>query len=203
MVQKISGLYSSNSWLVGTESASPRTRYGPPRSKTSAPVLPNPTDASSAASTLLCWSLRVRAVGMAFSKESHRSGEALTYTSANLESCWVSARIWGIRGFRSARMSLPSTIDSPNLVPNPSSACAVAVSVWFNFTGSTFSDIEVIVSNNVLISVVTEVTSITSPGEIRCGTGFFGDLNDTYLLPNTVVAVILASTLAGIRSRYS
>src|SRR5882757_1236090 len=192
MVQKISGLYSSSSWLVGTASARPRTRYGPLRSKTSAPVLPNPTDASSAASTLLCWSLRVRAVGMAFSKESHRSGEALTYTSANLESCWVSARIWGIRGFRSARMSLPSTIDSPNLVPNPSSA-------WFNFTGSTFSDIEVIVSNNVLNSVVTEVTSITSPGEIRCGTGSFGDLNDTYLLPNTVVAVIRASTLAGIR----
>src|SRR5882757_2574243 len=96
-------------------------------------------------------------------------------------------------------MSLPLTIASPNLAPNPSSACAVAVNVWFNFTGSTFSDIEVIVSNNVLNSVVTEVTSITSPGEIRCNTGSFGDLNDTYLLPNTVVAVIRASTLAGIR----
>src|SRR5258708_6195746 len=115
MVQKISGLYLSNSWLVGTASAWPRTRYGAPRS------------------------------------------------------------------MMSARMSLPWTIDFPNLVPNPSSASAVAVNVWFNLTGSTFSEIDVTVSNNVLISVVTEVTSITSCGAIRCGTGLFGDVNDTYL----------------------
>ena len=37
---------------------------------------------------------------------------------------------------------------------------------------------------------------------MRCGVGFFGEVNDTYLLPNTVVAWILASTLAGIRLMY-
>ena len=37
---------------------------------------------------------------------------------------------------------------------------------------------------------------------MRCGVGFFGEVNDTYLLPNTVVALILASTLAGIRLMY-
>ena len=37
---------------------------------------------------------------------------------------------------------------------------------------------------------------------MRCGDGFFGEVNDTYLLPNTVVALILASTLAGISCMY-
>ena len=39
---------------VGTRSAAPRARYGPPRSKMSSPVLPNPTAASNAASSSLC-----------------------------------------------------------------------------------------------------------------------------------------------------
>ena len=48
------------------------------------------------------------------------------------------------------------TIDWPNLSPSPVSACAAALSVRFSLTGSTFSAIEVTVSNNVLNSVVTD-----------------------------------------------
>ena len=96
----------------------------------------------------------------------------------------------------------PLTSDSPNRSPNPSRACAVAVRVWFNLTGSTFSASDTTVSNSVLNSVVTLVTSITSELVMRCSVGFSGDENDTYLLPNTVVALISASTFRGIRSMY-
>ena len=37
---------------------------------------------------------------------------------------------------------------------------------------------------------------------MRCGDGSFGDEKEMYLLPNTVVALILASTLAGISLMY-
>ena len=37
---------------------------------------------------------------------------------------------------------------------------------------------------------------------IRRGDGSFGEVNDTYLLPNTVVATMFASTLTGIRLMY-
>ena len=96
---------------------------------------------------------------------------------------------------------MPLTRDSPNRAPSPVSASAVAVSVWFSLTGSTFSAIEVTVSNSVLNSVVTDDTSITPSAEIRCAEGFSGELNDTYLLPNTVVALMSADTLAGMNSR--
>ena len=43
---------------------------------------------------------------------------------------------------------------------------------------------------------------MTSAGEMRAAPGSSGEVNDTYLLPNTVVAWILASTLAGIRLMY-
>ena len=99
-------------------------------------------------------------------------------------------------------MALPLTIDCPNLSPNPFNASAAAATVRFSLTGSTFSAIEVSVSNNVLNSVVTEIASITCFGEIRCGVGFFGSVNETYLLPNTVVPAMLASTLAGISLMY-
>ena len=92
-------------------------------------------------------------------------------------------------------------IDWPNRSPSPSSACAVAASVWFSLIGSTFSATDTTVSNNVLNSVVTVVTSITSRGD-RCGDGSFGDEKEMYLLPNTVVALMSASTFFGIRSRY-
>ncbi|CAM3268664.1 hypothetical protein MYCO108962_10980 [Mycobacterium colombiense] len=69
-------------------------------------------------------------------------------------------------------------------------------------TGSTFSAIEVIVWNSVLISVVTDRASITVCDEIRCGDGLAGDVNDTYLPPNTVVALISAFTFDGISLRY-
>ncbi len=72
----------------------------------------------------------------------------------------------------------------------------------FSSIGSTFSAIEVIVSNNVLNSVVTDRTSITSCGEIRCCSGFSGAMSDTYLLPNRVAASILATTLTGISLMY-
>ena len=78
----------------------------------------------------------------------------------------------------------------------------MAVSVWFSLIGSTFSVNDITVSNNVLNSVVTPDASITSEGVMRCGVGFSGDENEMYLLPNTVVALMSASTLAGIRSRY-
>ena len=68
--------------------------------------------------------------------------------------------------------------------------------------GSTFSDTEVNVSNKVLNSVVTFDASITSELLMRCGEGSLGDVNEMYLLPNTVVALILASTLAGSRLMY-
>src|SRR5271166_4649851 len=114
----------------------------------------------------------------------------------------MSWRICGIRGLMSSRMALPLTIDCPNLSPNPFNASAAAANVRFSLTGSTFSAIEVTVSNNELNSVVTDLASITCCGVIRCGTGYFGDLNDTYLLPNTVVPLMLASTLAGISLMY-
>src|ERR1700730_5203890 len=114
----------------------------------------------------------------------------------------MSWRMFGIRGLTSSRMALAFTIDWPNLSPNPFNASAAALSVRFTLTGSTFSEIDVIVWNNVLISVVTCVTSITVCGVIRCGVGFSGEVNDTYLLPNSVVATILASTLAGISLTY-
>jgi hypothetical protein len=44
-------------------------------------------------------------------------------------------------------------------------------------TGSTFSAIEVSVSNNVSNSVVTNVASITMDGVIDCVVGFFGEVN--------------------------
>src|SRR5689334_18916257 len=110
----------------------------------------------------------------------------------------MSCRIVGIRGLTSSRAALPLMIDCPNLSPNPLNAWAAALSVRLTLTGSTFSAIDVIVWNNVLISVVTDLASITLCGEIRCGKGFFGEVNDTYFPPNTVVATILASTLAGI-----
>ena len=100
-------------------------------------------------------------------------------------------------------MALPLTIDCPNLSPNPASACAAALSVRFSLTGSTFSEIEVMVWNNVLISVVTDLASITVCGlRAFAATGCSGVVSDTYLPPNTVVALISAFTLAGISDRY-
>src|ERR1700751_296898 len=98
-------------------------------------------------------------------------------------------------------MALALTIDCPNRSPNPASAWAAPLSVRFSLTGSTFWAIEVMVWNTVLISVVTDLASITVCGVIRCGDGFFGVVNDTYLPPNTVVALISAFTLAGIKCR--
>ena len=94
-------------------------------------------------------------------------------------------------------MVLPFSSDSPNRSPSPVSASAVAVRVWFSLIGSTCSAIEVTVSNSVLNSVVTADTSIMSRLEIRSAEGFSGELNEMYLLPNTVVARISAITLAG------
>ena len=67
----------------------------------------------------------------------------------------------GIRGLTSSSAALPLMIDCPNLSPNPLSACAAALSVRLTLTGSTFSAIEVMVWNSVLISVVTDRASIT------------------------------------------
>ncbi len=76
------------------------------------------------------------------------------------------------------------------------------LSVRLTLTGSTLSAISVSVSNNVLNSVVTDVASITVDGVIGSRDGFFGELNATYLLPNTVVALTAAATLAGISLTY-
>ena len=56
--------------------------------------------------------------------------------------------------------------------------------------------------NNVLISVVTDLASITVWDESFCDDGLAGVVSDTYLPPNTVVALISAVTLAGISDRY-
>jgi len=53
-----------------------------------------------------------------------------------------------------------------------------------------------------LISVVTDLASITLCGVSLFGDGFSGVVKDTYLPPNTVVALISALTFAGIRERY-
>src|ERR1700738_4524124 len=121
----------------------------------------------------------------------------------------MSWRIVGIRGLISSSAALPLMIDCPNLSPNPLNAWAAALSVRLTLTGSTFSAIEVIVWNSVLISVVTDLASMQgalfSPGHLAfcdvmcCGDRFFGEVNDTYFSPNTVVATIRTSTLAGIR----
>src|ERR1700730_5630533 len=113
----------------------------------------------------------------------------------------MSWRIVGIRGLISSSAALPLMIDCPNLSPNPLNAWAAALSVRLTLIGSTFSAIEVIVWNSVLISVVTDLASIGVCGEIR-PSGCSGAVNDTYFSPNTVVATILASTLAGISLRY-
>ena len=78
----------------------------------------------------------------------------------------------------------------------------MAVSVWFSLIGSTCSATDTTVSNRVLNSVLTWEASMVSELVIRFCDGFGGDENDTYLLPNTVVAAISASTFCGIRSRY-
>lgn len=124
------------------------------------------------------------------------------YTSVSRANCCTSYRNCGIRGLTSSRIALPFTNDSPNLSPNPVSASAAALSVRFSLTGSICSEIEVMVSNSVLNSVVTPETSMTSAEVIRSATGSSGEVNDTYLLPKTVVAWMLACTLAGISSMY-
>lgn len=96
MVQKISGLYSSNSWAVGTRSAAPRARYGPLRPNTSAPLLPNPAAASNAASRSSCCRLSVRAVVTACSSAAHKSGAASAYLSPSAASRAMSKWIIGI-----------------------------------------------------------------------------------------------------------
>ena len=53
----------------------------------------------------------------------------------------------------------------------------------------------------MLISVVTDLASITSALVIGAP-GCSGELNDTYLPPNTVVDLIEATTLTGISGRY-
>ena len=93
--------------------------------------------------------------------------------------------------------ALPLTMERPNLVPSPVSASAVAESVRLSLTGSTFSAMEVSVSNRVLNSVVTVEASMTSALLIRAGLGFFGVDSATYLLPNTVLALMSACTLDG------
>ena len=120
--------------------------------------------------------------------------------------------MFGIRWFRSARMVLPLTSDCPNLSPRPSSACAAAVRVAFSLIGSTCSEIAVIVSNRVLSPVVTQAvagvggehleTSMVSPFLIRALSGSDGEVNETYLLPKTVVASSLVLTFLGSRGRY-
>src|SRR6201993_3096539 len=114
----------------------------------------------------------------------------------------MSWRIIGMRGLISSSAALPLMIDCPNLAPNPLNASAAAERVRLTLTGSTFSVIEVIVWNSVLISVVTDLASITFAGVMRCGSGVFGAVSDTYFWPKTVVATILASTLTGISLRY-
>ena len=96
---------------------------------------------------------------------------------------------------------MPFTIDWPNLEPRPDSASAAALSVTFSLTGSTFSEIEVRVSNSVLNSVVTVEVRMTSELASRARTGLRGLLSATYLLPKIVVARMSASTLAGIMAR--
>ncbi len=68
----------------------------------------------------------------------------------------MSRRSCGICGLISSSTEFPLTIDWPNLVPSPFNASAVADSVRFSLTGSTFSEIDVTVSKkSVLNSVVT------------------------------------------------
>lgn len=84
----------------------------------------------------------------------------------------------------------------------PSSASAVAARVRLSLTGSTFCAIDIKVSNRVLNSVVTCETSITCELDTRADAGLDGLRKATYLLPNTVLALISAVTLAGISSMY-
>ena len=90
--------------------------------------------------------------------------------------------------------------ESPNLSPSPVVASVSAVSVVLSLIGSTCSAIDMTVSNTVLNSVVTEDASITSWLVMRCGLGSFGELNEMYLLPNTVVALTSATTFFGMNS---
>ncbi len=138
----------------------------------------------------------------AFSRPSNRSGAALAYVSLRPASSWLSRRIRGICRLRSPRIWLPCTIACPNRSPSPSEASAVAVSVWLSLIGSTCCATDTTVSNRVLNSVVTCVASITSELLTRWGDGFLGDENAMYLLPNTVVALMVVSTLWGISLRY-
>ncbi|CAM3283512.1 hypothetical protein MYCO108962_12255 [Mycobacterium colombiense] len=50
--------------------------------------------------------------------------------------------------------------------------------------------------------MVTDRASITVCVEIFCGDGLAGVVNDTYLPPNTVVALMSALTFDGISLRY-
>ena len=90
--------------------------------------------------------------------------------------------------------------ESPNRSPSPVVASAVAVSVALSLIGSTCSASDMTVSNTVLNSVVTDDASITSWLVMRCGLGSFGELNDMYLLPNTVDALTSATTFRGMKA---
>src|SRR6185312_4291354 len=90
MVQRISGLYVLSSCEVGIRSSAPRVRYGPPRSNTSAAVLPNPIEAISAASMFDSCSCNVRVVVTALRRNAHRSGDAFAYASARSANFCVS-----------------------------------------------------------------------------------------------------------------
>jgi len=96
---------------------------------------------------------------------------------------------------------LPVSIDCPNRSPRPSSAWAVAVRVWLSLIGSTCLVTSTTVSKRVLNSVVTVDASIGVEPLTRSGLGSAGEENAMYLLPNTVLAWMSASTLAGIMFR--
>ena len=75
---------------------------------------------------------------------------------------------------------------------------AIAPSVAFSLAGSIESSTAVSRSNTVLISTVTWPASRTAPGATACGAGLAGTTNSTNFAPNTVVEVMLTTTLAGI-----
>ena len=94
--------------------------------------------------------------------------------------------IWG-SGRRGSRCRCSS--ESPNRSPRPVSASAVAVSVWFSLIGSTFSAIAV-TRLEQRVELGGHRWSHRSPiaRNMLLRQECSGELKDTYLLPNTVVA---------------
>lgn len=107
------------------------------------------------------------------------------------------------RALSASSTSLRSVVAWPIRSPCPRTASATAVSTAFSFSGSIMLSRSTTFSKTVLISVLTFFECSTAPADSRARLGFCGITRSTNLAPNAVVALICASTLAGMYRIWS